>query len=106
MVCFLAFGALALLMKLVLGLILLPLRLLAWLVFLPVVLFKAVFGLVAGLVLLPMVAVAGLGVMFVLFALPLGPLVLMALTVWAVVRLIRSASGCDRMPERLAVPRA
>ena len=34
-------------------------------------------GLIAGLVLLPMVAVAGLGVMFVLFALPLVPLVLM-----------------------------
>ncbi|MBD93643.1 MAG: hypothetical protein CL482_05235 [Acidobacteria bacterium] len=63
-------------------------------------------GLIAGLVLLPMVAVAGLGVMFVLFALPLVPLVLMALTVWAVVRLIRSASGCDRMPGRLAAPRA
>jgi len=34
-------------------------------------------GLIAGLVLLPMMAVAGLGVMFVLFALPLVPLVLM-----------------------------
>ncbi len=46
---FLAFGVLVLLMTLVLHLIFLPLRLLAWLVFLPVVLFKAVFGLLAGL---------------------------------------------------------
>ena len=95
-----AFGVLLLLMKLVLGLVLLPLRLLVWLVFLPVVLFKALFGLLAGLVVLPMVAVAGLGVIFVLVALPLVPLALMVLAVWAVVRLIRPAPARDRVPAR------
>jgi len=90
----LALGAVALLsLKFLFGLLLLPVRLLAWLVVLPLVLLKSVLGLLAGVVLLPLMVIAGLGGMFVLFALPLVPVVLIGAAVWAVTRLSRRAPG-------------
>ena len=89
--------------KLVFGLLLLPLRLLAWLVVLPFVLMKSLFGLLAGVVLFPLMAIAGLGGLFVLIAAPLIPVALIALAVWAVIKLSRPATGA-RSP--VALPKA
>lgn len=97
-VCLLAFSVALLAMKFLFGLLLLPVRLLAWLVVLPLVLLKSVLGLLAGVVLLPLMVIAGLGGMFVLFALPLVPVVLMGVAVWAVIRFSRRAPSPAALP--------
>jgi hypothetical protein len=94
-VCLLAFSVA---LKFLFGLLLLPVRLLAWLVVLPLVLLKSVLGLLAGVVLLPLMVIAGLGGMFVLFALPLVPVVLMGVAVWAVIRFSRRAPSPAALP--------
>jgi hypothetical protein len=98
--CALAFSVALLSLKFLFGLLLLPVRLLAWLVVLPLVLLKSVLGLLAGVVLLPLLVIAGLGGMFVLFALPLVPVVLIGVAVWAVIGLSRRAPG-TRSPAAL-----
>lgn len=89
--CVLAFSVALLSLKLLFGLLLLPIRALTWLVVLPLVLIKAAFGLLAGVVFLPLMVIAGLGGMLALFALPLVPVLLIAAAVWAVIKLSRRA---------------
>jgi hypothetical protein len=66
-------------------------RALIWLVLLP---FKLLFGLVIGLVVVPVVAVVsliGLVVFGAVVAVPLLPLLLLGAVVWAIVRVARPA---------------
>ena len=80
-------GVALLLMKLFFGL--LPFRLLGWLLVLPLLLVKLMFGLFAGLALLPVLGAGLLGGALVLVVLPIVPLLLMALTVWVVMSAAR-----------------
>ena len=67
--------------KAILGLIFLPLRILGWLLFLPFLLVKGILGLV----LVPVMIVVGL-LTAATVALPLLPLLAVALLVWLLVR--------------------
>ena len=58
--CVLAFSVARLSLKLLFGLLFLPIRALTWLVVLPVIWSKAMFGLLAAVVFLPLIGIAGL----------------------------------------------
>jgi len=85
--------ALALFAKAFFWLLILPFRLLGWLIAIPLLIFKALIGLLVGLVVLPFVLVVGgiallgglVALTFSLF-LPLLPFLFIALVVWLVVK--------------------
>ena len=85
--------ALALFAKAFIWLLILPFRLLGWLIAIPLLIIKAIFGLLLGLVVLPIVLlvvgialVGGLVVLAFSLFLPLLPFLFIALVVWLVVK--------------------
>ena len=104
-VCALCVGVamvIGLVVRLFVGLILLPFRLIGWLLFLPLLLLKVVFGLFtgliglfAGIIVVPVLLFVGgvlLTVLFATVAVPLLPIAAVALLVWVLVRASRPAA--------------
>lgn len=71
-------------LKALVWLVLLPFRLIGWMLLLPLLLFKAVLGGLVGVAIVPFVAAAGLVALAVAVVLPLLPLLLLAAVVWGV----------------------
>ena len=78
-------------LKLVAWFLFLPFRLLGWSLFLPFLLLKGLFGVLIGLVLLPIAVIGGVIAAVAIVAaviLPLVPLLILGLLVWAAVALV------------------
>jgi hypothetical protein len=75
--------------KLLVALVLLPIRQIGWILFIPLLIIKTVLGLVAGLVVVPVVLVVGgllLAVLAFAVVAPLLPFAAAALLIWALVK--------------------
>lgn len=81
---------------LLMWIVILPLRALGWLVLFPLLVVKWLFGVLFGLLLLPVLCVVAVIGAAVLIMLPLLPLLVLGLLLWAAVALVRrpaTASG-------------
>jgi hypothetical protein len=92
---FVMFAFLALFVRAVIWLVLFPVRLLFWLLFLPLLLVKVILGMVFGLVVLPILAFAGVviaGLLGAALVIPFAPLLLVIAVVFWLLKKDRPAA--------------